>query len=355
MDRVNVTTDVSRPRAGLEPVQTVGSAVRDHARAAVAAGVGAEARSADPSSVVLLGLVSRRHYLEGRSKTEIADELGISRFKVARLLEEARTSGVVRIEVVEDLEVDVEASVRLRTQLGVEHVVVTTPDSGGAGSLDRLGDIAARFISGLVTADDVLGLPWSRTVDAMVRHLRALPPVTVVQLCGAQPPPGDDSSAVGLVVAAARAAGTRGHVFFTPLLVADATTATALRKEPQVHDALHRAADVTVAVVGVGSWGPGLSTVYDGCDEPTRTALHEAGVVGEIAGVTFAQDGSVVATAVADRLVSIDATTLASIPRVIAIARGAERADAVRAACRGGLVNGLVVDADLAAALLERT
>src|SRR5205814_5502881 len=43
--------------------------------------------------------VARQFYLEGVSKVDIADRLGISRFRVARLLDSARDAGMVRIEI----------------------------------------------------------------------------------------------------------------------------------------------------------------------------------------------------------------------------------------------------------------
>jgi DNA-binding transcriptional regulator LsrR (DeoR family) len=43
--------------------------------------------------------IARRHYLEGQSKRAIAEELGLSRFQVARSLQKARESGLVRITV----------------------------------------------------------------------------------------------------------------------------------------------------------------------------------------------------------------------------------------------------------------
>jgi transposase len=45
------------------------------------------AESAAPALTVA---IARRFYLEGKSKVEIAAELGVSRFKVARLLDAAR-------------------------------------------------------------------------------------------------------------------------------------------------------------------------------------------------------------------------------------------------------------------------
>ena len=45
-----------------------------------------------PAQLVLTASVARRYYLDGKSKIEIADEFKLSRFKVARLLEDARSS-----------------------------------------------------------------------------------------------------------------------------------------------------------------------------------------------------------------------------------------------------------------------
>src|ERR1700685_1671827 len=56
--------------------------------------------SADrPSEVVLAARVARQYYLEGVSKVDIADRLGISRFRVARFLEGGRGAGLVRIAI----------------------------------------------------------------------------------------------------------------------------------------------------------------------------------------------------------------------------------------------------------------
>ena len=67
-----------------------------------------------PARVVLTASVARRYYIDGRSKVEIAAEFGLSRFKVARLLDAARESGLVRIEIRHQGEIDVDLSGRLQ-------------------------------------------------------------------------------------------------------------------------------------------------------------------------------------------------------------------------------------------------
>ncbi len=53
----------------------------------------AQEKLAGPAALVLTATVARRYYLDGATKSDIAAELGLSRFKVARLLDEARATG----------------------------------------------------------------------------------------------------------------------------------------------------------------------------------------------------------------------------------------------------------------------
>lgn len=317
--------------------------------------VGSLAAGPVPSATaaILMGKVARRYYLEGRSKVEIAQEVGISRFKVARLLDEALATGLVRIEINPLGEIDIDASTRLQDALGLDHVVVVTvADPAPAAVRRQVSAAAATLLGEVLEPTDVLGLPWSRSVYAMVQALRSLPPIEVVQLSGAQTLEGEDASAIEVVVQAARLAGTRGHVFYAPMLVDDVATADGLRREPQVMDALNEARRVTKAVVGIGHWAPGQSTIYDASTEADREQLRAAGVVGEMAAVCYDARGHVVRTPLDKRLITVPGDVLAAIPQVIAVATGVDRAPAVRAAVTGGLVSSLVVDDALARALL---
>ena len=58
------------------------------------------------------------------------------------------------------------------------------------------------------------------------------------------------------------------------------------------------------------------------------------------------------ATALSERLVGVNAEHLRAVPEVIAIAYGTEKAAAVRAGLRGGLVTSLVTHAAMASELL---
>jgi DNA-binding transcriptional regulator LsrR (DeoR family) len=311
-------------------------------------------RSDGPAQLVLIASIARRYYVDGRSKVEIADEFGLSRFKVARLLDQARSSGMVRIEIGHPGGIDLELSARLQEHLGLRRaIVVDTPEEEPAALRRQLGKAAADLLSEIVTGDDVLGLAWARAVTAMTSALTSLAPVPVVQLTGALSRPDVDANSVELVRNVAKLSGGSAYLFYAPLVVPDAATARTLRQQPEVADAIERYASVTKAVVGLGRWAAGQSTLYDAMDDKAREQLGRRGVIADISGVFVTADGEPLTSRVTDRVIAVNAEQMAAIDEVIAIPYGLAKLPAVTAAVRSGLVNGLVTHAPLARALLD--
>jgi DNA-binding transcriptional regulator LsrR (DeoR family) len=110
---------------------------------------------------------------------------------------------------------------------------------------------------------------------------------------------------------------------------------------------------VTVAVVGIGGWEPGLSTIYDTIDADARAGATEVGAVGEISGALIDSGGNPLTTPLSRRLIGVTGEQLRAIGTVISVAYGRKKAPAVLAALRGGLVNGLITHSGLARALLD--
>jgi DNA-binding transcriptional regulator LsrR (DeoR family) len=306
-----------------------------------------------PAQVVLTASIARRYYLDGRSKVEIAEEFGLNRFKVARLLDLARESGLVRIEIRHQGEIDVDLSARLQEWFGLQHsIVVDTPDDDVESLREHLGRAAAQLLAELITPQDVLGLAWARAVSAMARVLPRLPGTPVVQLTGALSLPGGPDTSVDVVREVAGRSGGTAHCFYAPLTVPDAATARALRQQPEVARAFGQLPSVTKAVAGVGLWESGQSTLYDTVSPQDREALRELGVCADISGVFVSADGKPVPTELAERMITVSADEMRAIPEVIVIPYGTRKAPAVRAALRSGLVGGIVTHTTLAQAVL---
>lgn len=305
-----------------------------------------------PTELVLTARVARMYYLDDRSKTEIADELAISRFRVARLLDSARRSGLVRIEIETSGEVDTDLSAQLQAAFGLAHaVVLDIPDDDHIALRRHLGEAAAEVLREVVTRDDVLGLAWARSLAGIGTALDTFVPCPVVQLTGALSRP-DGSDVLELVRRVARAGGGTAHVYYAPLVAADAMTARTLRRQPDVARAASLLPTVTVGAVGIGAWAPGLSTVFDAVEPDTQQRTARLGVVAEVSGVLIDAPGRPVNAPLAKRIIGITGDDLAGMRTVLAVAYGDEKAEAVRAALHGGLVTGLVTHASLARQLL---
>jgi DNA-binding transcriptional regulator LsrR (DeoR family) len=306
-----------------------------------------------PAQMILTAAVARRYYVDGKSKIQIAEEFNLSRFKVARLLDVARSSGLVRIEIGYPGTVDLELSGRLQEAFELQHaIVIDTPDEDHPSLRQHLGKAAAELLSEIVTADDVLGLAWARSVSAMATALTQLTATPVVQLTGALSRPDGDDSSVDVVREVARISGGPAYFFHAPFVVPDAATARALRKQPEVARAFAQFGAVTKAVAGIGRWAPAQSTLYDAAEEKERRLLRRQGVCADISGVFVDIDGRPVPTSLNDRMIGVSAAQMQAIPEVIAIPYGSVKAPAVRAALRSGLVNGIVTHTTLARPLL---
>jgi DNA-binding transcriptional regulator LsrR (DeoR family) len=314
----------------------------------------ARRETAGPAALVLTATVARRFYLEGVSKSDIAAELGLSRFKVARMLDWALENGVVRIELDTPGELNLDLSVRLRAAHGLRHcVVIDAPEADEVLLRSALGRAAAELLAEIVEPGEVLGLAWARSLMAMRTSLSRLPACDVVQLTGALSLPEDDSS-IELVRDLARKSNGRGFFYYAPMVLPDAATARALRTQPDIARAIGRYPDVTKAVIGVGAWQHGLSTVVDALSEQERQEIYDLGVRGELSGVQIDGEGKPVTTPLTDRVIGINAEQLHGVPDVIAVAYGTAKVDAVHAGIRGGFITSLVTHTAMARGLLQR-
>jgi len=309
-----------------------------------------------PSQLVRAASIARRFFIDGRSKIEIAEEFGVSRFKVARILDEARAAGIVHIEIRLPAGLDASLAHSLGEAFGLRHaVVVDTPETPETAMRHELARAAAALLREVVMPDDVLGVGYGRTLTVMADEIDGLAPCPVVQLTGALFGVNTNENSVELVRQISDRSGGPSFSMYAPQVMPDAATAASLRRQPEVSEAYSRFGSVTKAVVAVGSWAPPRSQLYDSLPQRQRAALRRKGVVAEVCAVLLDRDGAQVAAEFTERCISIDGPGLHAIEDVIVVAGGAAKAEAVRAVLAGGYANSVVVDSALATALLART
>ncbi|ANS63875.1 sugar-binding transcriptional regulator [Streptomyces lincolnensis] len=313
---------------------------------------GRSAMRMGPAELVQAAAMARRFYLEGKSKIQIAEEFGVSRFKVARVLETALERDLVRIEIRVPAELDAERSDALRARYGLRHaVVVESPaevEEATSPDPENLGEVAADLLGELVNEGDVLGLAWGRSTIHMAAALDRLPPCTVVQLTGVYDAGTAERGSVEAVRRAAQVSGGDAHPIYAPMLLPDAATAQALRHQTGIARAFEYFDKVTVACVSIGSWEPGISTVHDMLSDEERGHYASLGVAAEMSAHLFDAEGRRVGRDLGERCITVKADQLRRVPEVVAIAGGQRKAAAIDAVLRSGLVTSLVTDTSAA-------
>src|ERR1700729_1051970 len=296
----------------------------------------------------------RRHL----SHKQIAANLGISRFQVARLLRAAHEAGYVAVNILEPERWHSDLEVQLENRLGLKAVfIVDGEDVDEAELQSRVADAAGRYLLEQNLDGAVIGISLGETIKRLVASLPARVPgkAQVVQLIGSRGRVAAEVSSITLAIDLARRFGTEPH-----LLLAPAVVDTAQRQVLLAHDDLRATFDMfarlDIAVLGVGSLTePTTSRLrYDGViDDALHADLIRRGAVADVLSYVLNDDGEVLSSGLEDRTISIGLDDVRRTPHRIGVASGWRKSRAVRAAIASGLVNILVTDSQIGSALIS--
>lgn len=311
------------------------------------------ARLMSDASPSLPTQVARLYFDRGMTKVEIAGHLGISRFRVARLLESALADGLVRIEYRDAPAEDRTLATALEQRFGLDLCAVAADEDGAVR-------LAASVIDGLIGPGDVFGIAWGSTLAAVVREIpvRHGSAIEVVQLAGSSARLERDRDAGELARVLADRLGATHHPIFAPTFVETPALRAALLREADVAGTVGRFARLDLAIVGIGAMpadgdAAASSLLRSGVfDEIEVSNLVALGTVGDLVVHPFDSTGRFVAPDLAARAIAIGVDELRAVGRVLAVASGTRKVDAIRGALATGVVRMLVTDGPTARAVL---
>jgi DNA-binding transcriptional regulator LsrR (DeoR family) len=303
---------------------------------------------------LLMTTVAHRHFIGRKTKLEIASSLGISRFKVARLIDEAVESGAVRFVIADQEEYDTELAEALSRQFGLRHVVVVRANDLSASEMtEALGRAAAALLEETLVDGQTLAVAWGRTLSACADALTKLPMIDVVQAIGSLAGAEYAQSSVDLVHRLAALSRGTAYSLYLPMWFEDQGLVERLRNEPNVSRAIARFAHIDVLVSGIGAWNPTNSTLFATLPGAWQEQAQAAGTCADLCTVLINAVGQEVKTPLAANVVGLSSAQIRSLPTVIGVAGGVEKTDAIRAVLRGGWLTTLVTDAAVARRLIE--
>lgn len=299
--------------------------------------------------------VAHLYYISDFTQEKIASRMGISRSKVSRMLTEAKARGLVEIRVRSSLITVPNLQERLKDELGLkECLVLAAPDSTDVA--ERVGALAGHYLQENIVDGSIVGVGWSSAVYSTVRSdsLEEKRDVTVAQLMGSVGDAIIELNGVYITGRLADALGARAHYTHAPMIVTDAAVRDGLMQDRHIRKTLTIARQANIMLVGIGAINERLGQYRAGyLDDSDLENIRGQGVVGEVIGAYFSQEGKVLPLEINERIIGLSYEDLTNIPIRVGVSWGVQKASANIGAARSGVVNVLVTDEHTAGQMLD--
>jgi DNA-binding transcriptional regulator LsrR (DeoR family) len=304
----------------------------------------------------LLVRIARLYYLCNMTHQQIADQEGVSRIKITRLLKEAVDKKIVEFNIKDPLLQSLELEEEIQRTFNLKTAVVTPTPRSQNELFDILGRFAADFLTRKLRSDLNIGIGWGRTLNGMLPYLdrAAVRNIRVISLTGGlaanelQPNPYDVASAL------AGKLGATPHYPLAPAIVESDQVRKLLMGERRVRDIvdLWKEIDIALMSIGVIACDTGL---YYSFPDPLKECerVRKLGAVGDLLAIPYNIEGQLVETGFRHRMITIDFNDLKKVPIVAGIAGGRHKVEAILGALRTGCLNTLITDEDTARRIIK--
>jgi DNA-binding transcriptional regulator LsrR (DeoR family) len=304
--------------------------------------------------------VARLYYETGLTQKEISDRLRLSRPTISRIINEARRTGIVQFQIaqLQGVNSDLEREVETRFNLS-EVIVAEVPKTGSQEDVAReLGREAADYFSRSVRSGDVIGFTWGETLACLADSLPIeRRDIVVAQMVGGMGDPSKELHSTDIVMRISQKMGASMSLIPAPGIVDTVEQALVFRSERTVEQAIQTARSCDLVFAGLGSVSSN-STYMRGqaiitWDE--LELLRSLGAVGNIGLHFFDREGALVGSEFDRRIVGVDLGLFRDLKRVVVVAGGSEKHEAVLAGVRGGFAKILITDEGTARFLIEKS
>ena len=298
------------------------------------------------------------YYREEKTQEEISSLFGLSRFKVNRLLKEARNKGLVTIHIHDPLEKLTELEFKLTREFGLKgSIVVKANRFSEKTAQEQVGEAGAEYLTHVIDGFRVLGVSWGRTLYHVVRNVKPLEArdLTVVQISGGLGTiEGTDTNILTMMLS--QKFGGRAYVIQAPVIVKNRLIKESLLGESKIREALDRAKRSDGVILGIGAVDKGGGLWRAGfLDQKDEVRLKKAGAVGAMGGRFYNVYGETCFNDLDDRIIGLTLDELRKIKHKIGIASGSEKIDAILGALRGKLLDMFITDEKTAEGLLAHS
>ena len=299
------------------------------------------------------------YFIEERTQSTIADALGLSRFRVNRMLAGARDSGLVRVEVTTPMASCVALERRAIEAFGLRDAVVVPSPLEPEGTHAMIGAGLARYMSAQIADPELnlFGLGWGQTMRAMLRYIRPVPrpECRIVALLGALPRSSEEN-AIDIIGKIGRLLDAERYYMTAPIYTDTPEARYVLTGQQFYASVLDLILKTDVACFAAGDMSDASLLIRHALPKGvTARDLVAAGAVGDFLGTFIDIDGAAIDHPVNRQLVGPGLADLAAMKVLVMASGGPGKVDVVTGALRTGLVHVLVTDEATMEAVLARS
>jgi DNA-binding transcriptional regulator LsrR (DeoR family) len=295
------------------------------------------------------------YYVAGRTQDEIAAAMSISRQSAQRLVSLAVAERLIKVRLDHPIAACLELAEALRKKYDLKHVEVVPSDPLGGSSTVGIAEAGAAEIERWLKRPDpiVIAVGTGRTLKAAVDQLPPMecPQHRIVSLTGNIGPDGS-AAFYNVIFSMADAIKARHFPMPLPVLCSSAEERETLHDQALVRSTLELGAQADVTFVGIGELGSDGPLCVDGfLGKEEMEKLVREGAAGEICGWVYDNQGRLLANSINDRVASVPIPSRQT-SSVIGLAQGRRKFQAISAALKGQIINGVITDEATAEQLL---
>lgn len=295
-------------------------------------------------------------YFEGgQTQQEIADQLGLTRLRVNKILGILRAEGAIVVNIRLPLANCVALEVRLKQVFGLDDVQVVPSFNGVSEQQRVIGHAAGAMLEPMLQDGQGIGVGWGKTLAATLQRLTpsAFPNSWVSSLMGGLTR-GAEWGTFDVAIGYARLLQAECYHLVGPLYFPSAESRELLLKHQGIRETLIRASRVSVAVVSCGDLSDRSQLAKLPSVRENMAGLRGAGAVGDFMGTFLDAEGNPVRHPLNDCVLSLGIEEVRKIPISILASGGVYKAPIMYGILKAGYVRRLVTDEQCATALLQK-
>ncbi len=303
----------------------------------------------------LMMSAAKQYYQLGLPQDVIAKNLYISKSTVSRLIKKSVEMGYIEFRINDFGETDEVLEDEFMQTFGIKCVILPTYVDSDMVRLNDVCAFAAKEIFSNVEDNEIIGVPWGRTIEYLAANIKEPIERSNVKICminGFVNGSIRSMKAIHIVEKLSTMLNATGYVLPCPLLVETPEIKNILLEDfniKQVNELLQEAQTV---IFSVGPFDMQNTYLID-LGNDVVDHLRSFNGAGNFAGRTYDINGAEFHTNLYDRLMSLPIKELAKKKKRICIAVGEYKAKAILGLLRGNIVNLLYTDIETAKEILN--